>query len=182
MQVLYYIHMFMDPSVTLAQVHFRPTDIVADFGAGSGFLAFALAQMMPSGTIFAIEIQKDMVTRIAKEAEDKGVSNVKPLWGDVEIAGGSGLADASCDGIVISNLLFQLEDKKGVLLEARRVLKAGGRMVLVDWTDSFNGLGPAAHHVFAKDRAIALLQETGYSLINDSLVTGEHHYAILASI
>jgi ubiquinone/menaquinone biosynthesis C-methylase UbiE len=174
--------MFMDPSVTLAQVQFRPTDTVADFGAGSGFLSFALANMMPSGNVFAIEIQKDMVTRIAKEAEDRGISNVKPLWGDVEIAGGSGLADGVCDGVVISNLLFQLEDKKGVLLEAKRVLKTGGRIVLVDWTDSFNGLGPATHHVFTKDRALALLAEVGCTIVNDSLVTGEHHYAILSTI
>lgn len=174
--------MFMDPSVTLAQVHFRPTDTVADFGAGSGFLAFALAGMILSGTIFAIELQKDMVTRIAKEAEDKGVLNVKPLWGDVEIQGGSGLADGVCDGIIISNLLFQLEDKKGVLTETKRVLKPGGRVLLVDWTDSFNGIGPAAHHVFTKERAVALLTECGFTIMNDSLVTGEHHYAILANI
>ncbi|MEI6022508.1 MAG: class I SAM-dependent methyltransferase [bacterium] len=174
--------MFMDPKITLSGMNFQVTDTVADFGAGSGFLAFTLAQMIPSGHVFAIEINKDMVTRIAKEAEDKNITNIHPLWGDIEILGGSGLADAAVDTVVLSNVLFQLEDKKGVFAEVKRVLKPGGRVLLIDWSDSFSGLGPAPHHVFTKDQAMALLGEFGFIIKNDNLPVGDHHYAILSSI
>lgn len=171
--------MFMDPAETLAACNFQVTDTVADFGAGSGFIAKAIAGMVPRGSVFAIEINRDMVARIAHEAEEGQIKNLHPLWGDIEIAGGTKLADASVDVVVLSNILFQIDDKPGALKEAFRVLKSGGRLLVVDWQESFGGLGPAVHHVFNKETAESLITGIGFTILSDTLPAGEHHYAIL---
>lgn len=169
----------MEPARMLAACNLQVTDNVADFGAGSGFLARELSSIVISGQVFAIEINRDLVARLIHEVQEKQIKNIQPLWGDIEIAGGSKLADSSVDMVVMSNILFQLDDKAGCIKEASRVLKSGGRILIVDWTESFGGMGPAPHHVFEQRMAEELLNSFGFKKLSDSLPAGEHHYAIL---
>jgi ubiquinone/menaquinone biosynthesis C-methylase UbiE len=163
----------------LAACNLQVTDTVADFGAGSGFMARALSSIVTAGNVFAIEINRDLVSRVIHEVEERQIKNLHPLWGDIEISGGSKLGDASVDMVVLSNILFQLDDKVGCIKEATRVLKPGGRILIVDWTESFGGLGPAPHHVFEQKMAEDLLLNSGFTKLSDNLPAGEHHYAIL---
>ncbi len=171
--------MFMEPARMLEACNLQVTDNVADFGAGSGFMARAIANIATQGNVFAIEINRDMVARITHDIQEKQIKNIQPLWGDIEISGGSKLGNDSVDMVVLSNILFQLDDKVGCIKEATRVLKPGGRVLIVDWTESFGGLGPAPHHVFEKKMAEDLLIKSGFIKLSDNLPAGEHHYAIL---
>lgn len=171
--------MFIDPARTLEACNLQVTDSVADFGAGSGFVAMAASRLIPQGNVFAIELQRDMVARITREAEEKKVTNVHALWGDVELSGGSTLKSESMNMVLFSNILFQLDDKGGALKEAFRVLVPHGRILIVDWEESFGGLGPAPHHVFTEAQAEALAQKIGFKKLPAQLPGGEHHYAIL---
>lgn len=171
--------MFMDPARMLEACNIQVTDTVADFGAGSGFMSRAVASIVTSGTVFAVEINRDLVARMIHEVEEKQIKNLHPLWGDIEIDGGSKLGTASVDMVILSNILFQLDDKQSCIKEASRVLKAGGRMLIVDWQESFGGMGPAPHHVFDKAMAESLLSSMGFTKLSDALPAGEHHYAIL---
>lgn len=171
--------MFMNPAQMLAACNLQVTDSVADFGAGSGFMARAIAGIVTRGNVFAIEINRDLVARITHEAQEQKITNLHPLWGDVEITGGSKLGEASVDVVVFSNILFQLDDKKGALKEAYRVLKIGGHLLVIDWQESFGGLGPAPQHVFNQNMAQELVSSLGFTKLSDNLPAGDHHYAIL---
>lgn len=171
--------MFMDPAKTLAACNLQTTDTVADFGAGSGFVARAAAALVPSGQVFAVEINRDIVARLTREVADNAIKNIHPLWGDIEVRGGSQLGDASVDFVILSNILFHLDDKNGCIAEVVRVLKPGGRLLVVDWTGSFGGMGPAPHHVFTEDLAEALLVRAGFTKLSSAIPSGEHHYGVL---
>lgn len=169
----------MDPVVTLNACNLQTTDTVADFGAGSGFVARAAAALVPHGQVFAIEINRDIVARLNREVEDNKIKNIHTLWGDIEVKGGTQLKDASADFVIISNVMFHIDDKAGCITEATRVLKQGGRLLLVDWTESFAGMGPAPHHVFTQVLAESLLNTMGYTKLSDRIPSGEHHYGVL---
>ncbi|MEO5646059.1 MAG: class I SAM-dependent methyltransferase [Candidatus Paceibacterota bacterium] len=169
----------MDPIQTLAAAHIQSTNTIADFGAGSGMVAALAATLVPQGQVFAIEINKDQVTRITRDALDKKLPNLHVLWGDIEIPEGTKLANESVDVVLCFNVLFTLDDKAAMLKEAYRVLKQGGKIVLVDWTESFGGLGPKPHHIFTEAMSEALLGTIGFKKLADSLPSGAHHYAIL---
>ncbi len=171
--------MFMAPAQTLSACNLQITDTVADFGAGSGFMARAIAHLVPRGNVFAIEINRDLVARITHEAQEESITNLHPLWGDIEIRGGSKLGDESVDVVVCSNILFQLDDRQNTIKEASRVLKPGGRLLVVDWQESFGGLGPTPERVFNKQKAEELIGTLGFTKLSDTLPAGEHHYAIL---
>jgi ubiquinone/menaquinone biosynthesis C-methylase UbiE len=171
--------MFMDPLQTLSACNIQASSTVADFGAGSGFVARAVAKLVPQGQVFAIEINHDIVTRLTRDAADHHHANLHALWGDIEATEGSKLAHESVDMVICFNILFLLDDKAAALKEAFRVLKTGGRIVVADWTESFGGLGPQPHHIFNKTMAESLLTSTGFKKLSGMLPIGAHHYAIL---
>ena len=169
----------MNPAEILAACNLQTTDSVADFGAGSGFFSKAAAKFVPKGNVFAIEIHREIVARLARDASEADLKNMHPLWGDIELPGGTRLDDNSVDFVIISNVLFHLDDKIACINEAKRILKPGGRMLVVDWTESFSGLGPAPQAVVTKAQVEELASRAGFTKISDSLNGGEHHYAIL---
>ncbi len=151
---------------------------VVDFGAGSGHYVLAIAERLRNqGHVYAIDIQKDLLTRIKNDAHKKGYKNVEIIWGDLERAGASKIADELVDVVLVSNLLFQVEDKQAPLAEAMRILKLGGSLYVIDWAESFDGLGPIRKHVFKKDAAITLVKGVGFMLI-DEFDAGAHHYGL----
>lgn len=171
--------MFMEPARTIAACNLQVTDTVADFGAGSGFVARAAAAAVSQGSVFAIEINRELVARITREIQELGIKNIYPLWGDIEVDGGTKLDKDSVDFVILSNILFQLDDKRGCIKEALRVLRPGGRILVVDWQESFGGLGPHPDRVFNKMMAEQLLSSYGCTKLSETIPGGEHHYAIL---
>ncbi|OIP64632.1 MAG: hypothetical protein COV32_00960 [Candidatus Yonathbacteria bacterium CG10_big_fil_rev_8_21_14_0_10_43_136] len=153
--------------------------VIADLGAGTGAYTLPLAEKVgESGRVYAVEVQKDFLTNIKDEATRRGLKNVELLWGNIENLGGTKIKDGACDAVIISNVLFQAEDKSGLLREASRILKVGGKLFLIDWADSFGNLGPTSKMVVTKDSARALCEEEGFVLKNEVPV-GEHHYGLL---
>ena len=102
------------------------------------------------------------------------------LTGDLEAEHGSHLKDESVDAVVTTNMLFQLENKDACLAEARRILRPEGRLLIVDWSESFGGIGPQPEHVFPKETARATAEGAGFSFVRD-IPTGDYHYGMLFS-
>lgn len=173
--------MFLHPDVILGECHLGPTDTVVDLGAGSGALSRAAAAFVTGGTIFAVEVRRAMVETLTREIHHWNTPQIHALWGDIEVKGGTTLKEHSADFVILSNTLFQLEDKKGCILEVKRILRHGGRLLLIDWSESFGGMGPAAHHVVTKEKAQALFEQEGFRVLRDDLSAGAHHYGILFS-
>ncbi len=169
----------MDPLQTLAACNIQSSNTIADFGAGSGFVSQAAARLVPQGQVFAIEINRDVMTRVSRDAIDRHLGNLHALWGDIEAKEGTKLANDSVDMVLCFNILFLLDDKAAALKEAFRVLKSGGKIVVADWTESFAGLGPQPYHIFTKIAAETLLTSIGFKKLSDTLPSGAHHYAIL---
>lgn len=170
---------FVDPIHVVREIGVPTGSRVADIGAGSGAYAFALGKVVgDEGRVYAIDVQKDMLTRIANEASKRGLKNIDTIWADMDRSGGSKLADHSVDLVLFSNVLFQLEAKDIALLEAQRILKAGGTCAVVDWSDSFNGLGPHKDEVVTAGRVKELAGAAGFVLQRD-FVAGAHHYGLV---
>ena len=169
---------FVIPKNAVSHFHLRPGDRVTDFGAGSGHFSFAMADVVaPDGRVTAIEIQKSLAERVAREARDKKINNLEIMWADLESSKGVRIAEGTQDATLIANTLFQIRDKVHVLLEMRRTLRDGGKLIIIDWTDPFNGLGPARGHVVTEQEARQLAESCGFTF-ERSFPTGTHHYGI----
>lgn len=170
---------FAHPEKNVGAFGIDPGMTVADFGAGSGHYTLEIAKRLEgAGQVYAVDVQKDLLARIRSDAHKQHFKNVETVWGDLEYVGGSKLADNFADVVLISNLLFQLELKEPPIAEARRILKRGGKLIVIDWSESFGGMGPIKKHVVKKEQALALAQAEGFRLKRE-FPAGAHHYGLM---
>ena len=171
--------MFSAPEKNIAQLELPDNSIVADFGAGTGAYTIAAAKAMHStGKVYAIEVQKNLLTSLENSCKSEHLGNVSYIWGNCELPNGVKLSDATADFVIVSNILFQAEDKKGVISEARRVLKPGGRLLVIDWTASFNGMGPEPKQIFPEMEAKKMITEMVFSF-DRNINAGNFHYGLI---
>jgi len=170
---------FVKPDVVTSHFHLRPGDRVADFGAGSGYFLRALSTAAGlDGRVYACEIQKNLVETLALVAQTERLPNVEPLWCDLETPKGVRLADNTLDMGVFINTLFQVDDKGVALTEAARVIRPGGKLAIIEWTESFGGLGPRPDHVVDQKAVTSMAEAHGFRLEHD-FPAGEHHYGLM---
>ncbi len=169
---------FVEPSVVTTHFHLKAGDTVADFGAGSGYYLEAMSKAVgPSGRVYAIEIQRELVEKMGDVIRSQGLSNVDPLWCDLEEPNGVKIEDGALDVVVLINTLFILEDKAATISEAARTLRSGGRFILIDWSESFGGLGPQPFQVVTEVDAQALV-ESSHFVLERKFDAGDHHYGL----
>jgi ubiquinone/menaquinone biosynthesis C-methylase UbiE len=171
---------FSDPKFNLKQFGIEKGMKVADLGVGAGFYTIEAAREVgDDGLVFAVDVQKDLASSVKLLADKEGLHNVEVIWGDIEKVGGTKIKEDSIDAVMASNVLFQLENKEGFVSEVSRILKSGGSVLVVDWMDSFAGLGPIQSHVVTQEKAEALFTEKGFA-IEKRIDAGDHHYGFIA--
>ena len=152
---------------------------MADFGSGSGHYTFELSKKVGnSGKVYAIDVQNDLLTRLKTHAKEMGFKNIEVVWGDFEELRGTTLSDGIIDRVVVANVMFQLEEKDIVIKEVKRILKPKGQVFVIDWSDSYNNLGPTANMVVKKDVMITLFESEGF-ILDKEINVGDHHYGLI---
>ena len=171
---------FLNPAAVIEAAKIHEGMRVADFGAGSGFCTRAAARVVgPKGVVWAVDAHRDLLPRLKNISLAEGLRNVEVLYGDVGVVGGSNLPAEHFDVCILTNILFAVEDTGALIYEVHRVLKRGGYVVVVDWADSFGGLGPHPDHVVLKSVAKRLFEERGFTVEND-VPAGEYHWGFVA--
>ncbi|HEY4483126.1 MAG TPA: class I SAM-dependent methyltransferase [Candidatus Paceibacterota bacterium] len=174
---------FATPSEVVEHLHLADKMVVADLGAGTGAYCFALADLIKQeniqgATIYAVDVQKAMLERLRADVTHRGYDGIETIWADIEVPGGVKLADRICDAVIISNVLFQAESKEGLIKEAMRILKAGGQMLVLDWTGSFGHMGPHPSQVVTAVVAKELFSKAGLAVAKE-FEAGSHHWGLL---
>jgi ubiquinone/menaquinone biosynthesis C-methylase UbiE len=119
------------PTKLLDALKLKPGDVVADVGAGSGYLTFRLADRVgPSGKVYAVDIQPEMLTLIRQRAKERGVRNVRPILGAIT---DPKLPPNSTDLILLVDVYHEFDHPWEMTTAMVRGLKSGGRLVFVEY-------------------------------------------------
>ncbi len=171
--------MFAKPDTILSGFGVESGWHVADLGSGAGHYTLLLSELVgPSGRVYAIDVQPELLKKVKDLGDKNRRENIDVIRGDIEEIGGTHLKDASLDAVVASNVFFQIEEKGKFIAEIRRILKPRGRLLLADWSDSFNHMGPHPDAVIPEDKAEKLFEQKGFK-VERKIAAGEHHYAIV---
>ncbi|MCL2474871.1 MAG: methyltransferase domain-containing protein [Chloroflexi bacterium] len=114
------------PHIVISASGIKEKQKVLEIGAGSGPFAFAAAKAVgPSGTVYALDIQEDMIDILKSKMQKKENQNlnVVPVLGD---ALNINFPDNTFDIVFLVSMLQEIPDKNAAFTEFRRVLKPGG--------------------------------------------------------
>jgi len=167
---------FLEPLKILEQIEIKPDFVAADFGSGSGSFSIALAKKLSEGLVYAIDIQEEPLSVLQGTARAEGLTNIRTILSDLEDPKGSTLSEETLDLVLIVNLLFQVENKEGVLREAKRVLKPGGKVLIIDWKKD-SPFGPPTGRVDSQEiRKMAVSIEL---IPKKEINAGKYHWGLL---
>lgn len=134
---------FLDPESIVEGFGIEEGMKIADFGCGAGYFTISLAKKTgPGGKVYALDILENALDSVRAKARASGLDNMETIRTNLEIIGSSSLPDASQDMVLLANILFQSVKREDVFKEAGRVLKNGGRLILIDWKKGSGGFGP----------------------------------------
>jgi ubiquinone/menaquinone biosynthesis C-methylase UbiE len=153
------------PDEIVRALGLRPGATVADLGAGTGYFSRRLAAAVgPDGVVFAVDTEPNLVVHLRARAEREGTANVIPILAS---AANPRLPPASCDVVLIVDTYHHIDDRLVYLRGLRRVLRSGGRVVVVDWHKRPLPVGPPPEHKL--DRAVVVdeMIRSGFRLADE---------------
>jgi SAM-dependent methyltransferase len=135
------------PYEVLDVMQLKDGDVVADIGCGSGYFARKMARRVaPSGKVYGVEIQPEMLELLRKFAAFEGVHRIiVPVLGTET---DPLLPAASCDWLFLADVYHEFQQPAPMLEKMRQALKPDGRVLLLE----YRLLGDTAKHIRAEHR------------------------------
>lgn len=167
--------MFLSPIQIIESLALRKGDIVADFGCGSGAYVFAASSLLGDrGKVYAVDIHKQILEKIDKEAEKRNIVNIDTILANVEDK--VPVESYSCDIVILSNILSELDNIDNAIQEAKRILKPDGVILIVDWKKTEHNLSLKRHAILEEEVITAVLAKHDLH-IKKHFPAGNYHYA-----
>ncbi len=128
----------------------KPTDVVADIGAGTGYFSFRLASKIPQGKVLAVDIQQEMLDILDKTAKDKGVTNVQSVLGTIT---DPKLPEGGVDVALMVDAYHEFDHPREMMEAIFKSLKPGGRVLLVEYRGEDPRVFIKPHHKMTEAQA-----------------------------
>ena len=153
---------------------------VADLGCGNlGYFAIPSAKIVgKNGMVYAVDILKSVLESVTNLAKHEGLENLKTIWSNLEIVGATKIAAESLDAAYLINILFQSHKDDLVIKEAYRLLKSGGKLIIIDWKRVSTPFGPPMADRTKPEEVKGFARMAGFKLV-DEFEAGRYHYGIM---
>ncbi len=168
----------IDAVAVLGRCDIRAGFVVADLGCGgNGHFVAPLAHLVgPAGLVYAVDIQKKVLHAVEAKMRTLVIPNVSTIWSDLEVPGAMKIKDASCDIALVINVLFQNTKHDAIIGEAARIVRPGGRVVVIEWKPTASPFGPPTELRLSPTQIKGLAQDKGLRLY-DEFDAGKYHHA-----
>lgn len=119
---------FRNPGNQLEKVGIKEGQTLLDFGCGSGSYVIPAARMVGGkGMVYALDIHPLAISAVEKKATEEGLTNIATILSDRD----TGLPDESIDVVLLYDVIRSIKDKRALLKELHRVMKANGLLSIL---------------------------------------------------
>lgn len=153
---------------------------IAELGCGNfGFFVWPLARLVGRhGQIYAVDILKSTLDEIKRRALKDNLPQVKTIWSNLEIFKATTIETSSLDAALLVNVLHQSDKKIEIMREAIRLLKRGGKLLIVEWETADTPLGPNQEKRVKLDSLKNAAPKIGLDIIEE-FSAGPYHYGLI---
>ena len=167
---------FINPEKILDQLDLKENITVCEFGCGSGMFSISLAKRLKQGKVYGLDILEEKLEALKTRVSLENLLNIEIVLSNIEEIGGSTLSDNSIDLVLIPNVLFQNENKKIIIEEAKRITKKGGEILIVDWKKEIPS-GPKEGTISIKE--VKEIAEILNLKFKKEIEAGIYHYCLV---
>jgi ubiquinone/menaquinone biosynthesis C-methylase UbiE len=118
------------PDQVVEQMKLKPTDVVADVGAGTGYFSFRISSVVKQGKVFAVDIQPEMLAIIEKRKKQLKADNVIAVK---SVETNAELPENSIDVALMVDVYHEFAFPREMMLSVIKGLKPGGRLVQIEY-------------------------------------------------
>ena len=155
---------------------------LGDLGCGNlAYYTISGARVVgKSGMVYAVDILKSVLEAVNNRVRQEGLENVKTVWSDLEVVGGAKIDSNSLDVALLHNVLFHSKKQEAIIKEATRLLKAGGRLLIVDWLKINSPFGPPLTDRPDPNSLKIICKKLGL-LATEEFKAGPYHFGLIYS-
>jgi len=171
-----------DIPVILGKMGIEERQQVAELGCGNfGFFVFPLAKLVGrQGRVYAVDIIKSTLEDIKRTALKENLPQVTTVWSNLEIFKATQIETDSLDDALLINVLHQSDKRLEIIRESIRLLKRGGKLLIIDWKGSDLPLGPEPKRRVKLDSLKSAAPKVGLQ-IKEEFEAGPYHYGLILS-
>jgi ubiquinone/menaquinone biosynthesis C-methylase UbiE len=151
---------------------------VADIGSGGGYFSFRFAQIVgKTGKVYAVDTNLGALNYIRRESVARGVSNLATVAASEVF---SVIPRCSLDVVFLRNVYHHLDDPAEYFAEMRKLLKAEGKVVIIDYRGDGHGLSfyKLFKHSVTPQQVKEDMVEAGYMLESSFDYLPEQYFMI----
>ncbi|MCC6764543.1 MAG: class I SAM-dependent methyltransferase [Deltaproteobacteria bacterium] len=166
------------PRELVAALALRPGAWVADLGAGTGYFSRWLAAAVgPTGAVFAIDTEPNLVAHLRRRAEEERTPTVIPVLASAD---DPRLPPAALDLVLIVDTYHHLDARLAYLRRLAAALKPAGRVAIVDWEKRPLPVGPPPEHKLARAQVIEEMGAAGFALVDEPGLLPHQYFLVFA--
>ena len=145
---------------------------IADLGCGNlGYFIIPMAKLLgKEGKAYAVDILPSALDAVRNQAKLDGVTNLETVRSNLEKVGATNIAEKSLDVAMLINVLFQNKHYKDILTEAVRLIKDGGKLLVIDWKKTGAPFGPPVENRVDDFEIKKTAQELNLQLVEEIAV------------
>ena len=169
----------LDAEKNLKRLGVKTGMYVADLGCGGAghFIIPAAKLVGGDGLAYAVDILKSVLQSVVSRARLGGISNIKAVWSNLETPGATNIPAGSLDAALVINILFQSKQHDNILKEAVRLLKPGGKLLVIDWDKNNSSFGPPQLDRVTPQAVQSITGKLGLRLLEE-FEAGPSHYGL----
>ena len=148
---------------------------VADIGAGSGYYTFRIAEAVPKGKVYAVEIQDEAIRYLRDISKSKGFKHVEVVRGSEK---SPNLPPNSLDLAIMVDVYHELLYPQEVLQEIRSSLKPDGKLLLIEYRAEDPKVNIKRLHKMSVDQITKELNANGFKLSRNGQFMNIQHFLV----
>ncbi len=164
---------YLDPDIIWDKVALTQPQVLIDIGAGTGFFAIHFTRKITKGKVFACDISEEMISWMNNNLPSELINIVVPVkMGENSVP----LPDAISDLVYMINLHHELEEPLKLLAESYRLLKEGGKLMIIDWKKEKTPEGPPLEIRVNKETIASQMRKSRFSNISNYADLPYHYF------
>jgi SAM-dependent methyltransferase len=137
------------------------TDDIADIGAGSGYHVFRMATRATQGTIYAVDIQEEMLTAMRNKKSDGKFANVTLVKGSEKSIN---LKPNSVDKVLIVDVYHEMSFPYEMMASIKKAMRPNGKLYLIEYRGEDPNVPIKKLHKMTEAQAVKELKAVGLIL------------------